>query len=101
MVQADFRAGLGAQWPFLSDERREVIKQINILDETEGEYACVAQPYTFVLRPDLTISKLKESGNRSGDLASGGGDVIVMGAIINEFELNLGKFLLLQVHSGR
>jgi cold shock CspA family protein/peroxiredoxin len=55
MVQAAFRAGLGAQWPFLSDEQRTVIKQINILDETEGEYAYRAQPYTFVLQPDLRI----------------------------------------------
>ena len=55
IVQAAFRAGLGAQWPFLSDEQRTVIKQINILDETEGEYAYRAQPYTFVLRPDLHI----------------------------------------------
>ena len=55
LVQAAFRAGLGAQWPFLSDEQRTVIKQINILDETEGEYAYRAQPYTFVLRPDLRI----------------------------------------------
>src|SRR6266702_4528167 len=47
LVQAAFRAGLGAQWTF--------IKQINILDETEGEYAYRAQPYTFVLRPDLRI----------------------------------------------
>lgn len=58
LVGAAFRAGLGAQWPFLSDERREVIKRIDILDETEGEYAYVAQPYTFVLRPDLTIYKV-------------------------------------------
>ncbi len=58
IVQAAFRAGLGAQWTFLSDEKREVIKQINILDETEGEYAFRAQPYTFVLRPDLTIYKI-------------------------------------------
>src|SRR3712207_1854598 len=36
-VQAAFRAGLGAQWSFLSDEQRELTKQINILDETEGE----------------------------------------------------------------
>jgi peroxiredoxin len=36
MVQAAFRAGLAANWPFLSDERREVIKRINILDETGG-----------------------------------------------------------------
>jgi cold shock CspA family protein/peroxiredoxin len=55
LVQAAFRAGLRAQWTFLSDEQRMVIKQINILDETEGEYAYRAQPYTFVLRPDLGI----------------------------------------------
>jgi cold shock CspA family protein/peroxiredoxin len=55
LVQAAFRAGLGAQWTFLSDEQRAVIKQINILDETEGEYAYRAQPYTFVLQPDLRI----------------------------------------------
>ena len=55
LVQAAFRAGLGAQWTFLSDEQRTSIKQINILDETEGEYAYHAQPYTFVLRPDLRI----------------------------------------------
>ena len=58
IVQAAFRAGLGAQWQFLADEQREIIKQINILDETEGEYAYRAQPYTFVLRPDLTICKI-------------------------------------------
>jgi cold shock CspA family protein/peroxiredoxin len=57
-VQAAFRAGLGAKWPFLSDERRELINRIGILDETEGEYAYTAQPYTFVLRPDLTIHKI-------------------------------------------
>lgn len=58
LVQAAFRAGLGAQWTFLADEKRHVIKQINILDETEGEYAYRAQPYTFVLRPNLTIYKI-------------------------------------------
>jgi cold shock CspA family protein/peroxiredoxin len=58
LVQAAFRAGLGAKWTFLSDEQRTVIKQINVLDETEGEYAYRAQPYTFVLRPDLRIYKI-------------------------------------------
>lgn len=58
LVQAAFRAGLGAKWPFLCDEKRELIKQFNILDETEGEYAYRAQPYTFVLRPELTIHKI-------------------------------------------
>ena len=58
LVGAAFRAGLGAEWPFLSDEKREVIERIGILDETEGEYAYVAQPYTFVLRSDLTIHRI-------------------------------------------
>jgi cold shock CspA family protein len=58
LVGAAFRAGLGAEWPFLSDEKREVIKRIGILDETEGEYAYVARPFTFVLRPDLTVHKV-------------------------------------------
>lgn len=54
-VQAAFRAGLGANWTFLSDQERRVIKQLDILDETEGEYANRSQPFTFVLRPDLSI----------------------------------------------
>ncbi len=58
LVQAAFRAGLGATWPFLADEKREVIKALGILDETEGEYAYRAQPYTFVLRPDLSVHKI-------------------------------------------
>lgn len=58
LVGAAFRAGLGANWPFLSDEKREVIERIGILDATEGEYAYVARPFTFVLRPDLTIHKI-------------------------------------------
>lgn len=56
-VGAAFRAGLGAEWPFLSDEKREVIRSLDLLDETEGEYAGVSRPFTFVLRPDLTIHK--------------------------------------------
>ncbi|WP_243902338.1 redoxin domain-containing protein [Aetokthonos hydrillicola] len=58
LVQAAFRAGLGAEWPFLCDEKLELIKRINILDTTEGEYAYRPQPYTFILHPDLTIYKI-------------------------------------------
>jgi cold shock CspA family protein/peroxiredoxin len=57
-VGAAFRAGLRARWPFLSDEDREVIRDLSILDETEGEYAGVSRPFTFVLRPDLTVHKI-------------------------------------------
>ncbi|MCU0570761.1 MAG: redoxin domain-containing protein [Oculatellaceae cyanobacterium Prado106] len=58
LVQAAFRAGLGAQWPFLCDESRSLVRHLNILDETEGEYAYRPQPYTFVLRPDLTVQRI-------------------------------------------
>ncbi len=58
MVQAAFRAGLGAEWPFLSDEKREAINALGILDETEGEYAGVSRPFTFVLGPDLTVHRV-------------------------------------------
>lgn len=57
-VSAAFRAGLGAQWTFFSDVERKVIKQLNILDETEGEYAYRSLPYTFVLKPNLEIHKV-------------------------------------------
>jgi peroxiredoxin/cold shock CspA family protein len=58
MVSAAFKAGLGAGWTFFSDTARKVIKQLDILDETEGEYAYRALPYTFVLKPNLEIFKI-------------------------------------------
>ncbi len=59
-TQAAFRAGLGAEWSFIADTDRKLIKQLDILDETEGEYAYQALPYTYVLRPDLTVHKVYE-----------------------------------------
>jgi peroxiredoxin len=44
LVNAAFAAGLGARWPFLSDEPRSVMRQLDILDDTEGEYAYRARP---------------------------------------------------------
>ena len=58
MVSAAFRAGLGASFPFLSDEGRTVIERVGILDETEGEYAYRSRPFAFVLRPDLTVHRI-------------------------------------------
>ena len=58
MVSAAFRAGLGADWTFFADTERTVIKELNILDETEGEYAYRALPFTYVLKPDLKVHKV-------------------------------------------
>jgi cold shock CspA family protein/peroxiredoxin len=57
MVSAAFRYGLGASFPFLSDENREAIDHLGIRDETEAEYPGCAIPTTFVLNPDLRIYK--------------------------------------------
>ena len=57
-VHAAFRAGLGATWPFLADESREAVGQLGILDETEGEFAYRALPYTFVLDGNLRIERI-------------------------------------------
>jgi cold shock CspA family protein len=58
MVSAAFKAGLGAGWTFFSDTERSVIKKLDILDVTEGEYAYRALPYTYVLKPNLEIFKI-------------------------------------------
>ncbi len=55
IVHAAYRAGIGASFAFLADEDRTVLNELGLVDETEGEYANTARPYTFVLRPNLTI----------------------------------------------
>ena len=57
-VAAAYRAGLGAPFPFLSDQDRTAITQLGIVDNTDGEYPNVAIPHTFCLAPDLTIYKI-------------------------------------------
>ena len=53
-VQAAVRAGLGARWPFLSDEHRTAQAELDLLEHTDT----VHHPYVptvFVLSPDLTV----------------------------------------------
>ena len=57
IVAAAYRAGLGATFPFLSDQDRTAITQLGIVDNTDGEYPNVAIRHTFWLAPDLTIWK--------------------------------------------
>lgn len=53
-----YRYGLGASFPFLSDQTRQAIDLVGIRDETEEEYPGCARPMTFVLAPDLTVHKV-------------------------------------------
>lgn len=57
-ISSAFRAGLGANWSFFSDTDRKVIKELDILDETEGEYAHRSLPITYVLKPNLEVHKV-------------------------------------------
>jgi peroxiredoxin len=53
-VNAAFRAGLGAEFPFLSDQSREIVHALD-MTETSKSRGITAIPYTFSLMPDLTV----------------------------------------------
>ena len=50
----EFRASVGAQWPFLSDPERIVQKDLEIQEYTDPENDPMI-PYTLVLKPGLVI----------------------------------------------
>jgi peroxiredoxin len=52
----EFRDGLGAQWPFLSDPGRKVQKDLDIAEYTDPHNDPMI-PFTFVLEPGLRIFK--------------------------------------------
>ena len=49
-----FRASVGAGWPFLSDPRRIVQKDLDIQEYTDPEHDPMI-PHTLVLKPGLVI----------------------------------------------
>lgn len=54
----EMRNGVGALWPFLSDNERKLLHELELADETEHRYGPVYIPYTFVLDSDRTIHKV-------------------------------------------
>jgi len=57
-VNAAFRAGLGANFPLLSDKDRVAIKELDIVDTSDKVHGVLAIPYTFSLLPDLTVHNI-------------------------------------------
>lgn len=57
-VNAALRIGLGAQFPFLSDNERTAIKQLVIVDTSDKAHGMIAIPYGFSLMPDLTVHNI-------------------------------------------
>lgn len=51
---AAFRAGLGARWTFLSDAERRYVDDLGLIEGTDTVHRPYA-PYSYVLRPDLTV----------------------------------------------
>jgi peroxiredoxin len=56
-INAAFKAGLGATFPFLGDQDRAVVRQLDMVEKSKsrGETAI---PYTFSLLPDLTVHNI-------------------------------------------
>jgi peroxiredoxin len=52
----EFRAGLGAHWPFLSDPGRKVQKDLEIAEYTDPTHNPMV-PHTVVLEPGLVVLK--------------------------------------------
>ncbi len=57
-MQAAFKAGLGARFPFLSDEQLRLTDEIGIRETTDKIHGPLPVPFTFALLPDLTIHRI-------------------------------------------
>lgn len=55
LVQAAFRAGVGARWTFLSDEGRRHLDALGLREGTDTLHHPY-RPAAFLLRPDLTVA---------------------------------------------
>jgi peroxiredoxin len=53
----EFRSSVGAQWTFLSDQRRLIQKDLDIQEYTDSTHDPMI-PHTFVLEPGLVIYKI-------------------------------------------
>lgn len=53
----EFRSGVGAHWPFLSDPRRVIQKDLDIAEYTDAVHNPMI-PHTVVLEPGLIVYKI-------------------------------------------
>ena len=53
-----FRADLGAEYPFLIDADRKLINELDIVDTTDPKHSPIPIPYTFVLDRNREIYKI-------------------------------------------
>ena len=53
----EYRSGVGAHWPFLSDAGRTVQKDLDIAEYTDPDHNPMI-PHVIVLEPDLVVYKI-------------------------------------------
>jgi peroxiredoxin len=54
---SEFRTGVGAQWPFLSDAGRHIQRDLDIAEYTDPDHNPMI-PHTIVLEPGLIVYKV-------------------------------------------
>ena len=54
----EMRNAVGALWPFLGDNERKLLHQLELADESEHRYGPVYIPHTFVLDSERIIHKI-------------------------------------------
>ena len=57
-MQEAFRCGLGASFPFLSDEELRLTDELGIRETTDKRHGPLPVPFTFALLPDLEIHRI-------------------------------------------
>lgn len=57
-VSAAFKTGLGARFPFLSDERLELADLLGIRETTDKRHGPLPVPFTFALLPGGKIHRV-------------------------------------------
>ena len=58
MVSAAFRTGLGARFPFFCDAELALTDLLGIRETSDAKHGPLPVPFTFALRPDLTIHRI-------------------------------------------
>ncbi|MBI2404197.1 MAG: redoxin domain-containing protein [Gemmatimonadetes bacterium] len=58
MTTREVRDGVGADWPFLCDPERRLLRELEMVDTTDRVHGEVYIPYTFVLDKERTIYKI-------------------------------------------
>lgn len=58
MKTAETRDAIGADWPFLMDTDKKLLRELQMVDRTDSVHGEIYIPYTFILDRDRTIFKI-------------------------------------------